>query len=992
MTSLDIMTTDRQGQVLPDDFSFEATGNIDTLAAIPPSGEHLPSTTSSGLTIDCYVLGPLEVHRTSQPVALNALMLRRLLALLLQPSGHAVTADRLIEDLWNETPPHGARKTLHVYVRRLRQALGRDRIHHGPAGYALVVSPGQIDAIRFDDLITTGIDARTAGEFETADSRFKRALALWRGEPYTGLALPALASEVQRLTERWLLAQEEYAEVQLELGRHGELGPALAGWCTANPYRERLTACRMLALYRSGQPIKALEVYRECAALLAEELGVEPGQTLSQLHQAILREDPIISGLSLGTAAANPASTASPASTANPASTATGAMPAPRQLPADTPAFTGRRAALQELNTAQFQSLTAPAIIAISGTAGVGKTALAIHWAHQMIDRFPDGQLYVNLNGFSGDSSEVSPSAAIRRFIEALGVSPERIPPDPDAQAALYRSLLAGKRTLILLDNARDTSQVRPLLPGTPTAVVVITSRDQMAPLIAIDGAHPLPLDILTHPEARALLVRRLGEHRVASEAAASWEIISACARLPLALNIAAARAQLSHSSLAALAAELRAADRGLDPFDLGETSAGVRSVLSWSYALLTEPAARLFRLLGLHPGPDISPEAAASLAGMSVSTTVGLLTELTRANLLAEHVAGRYAFHDLLRGLAVESAVRHDDEQSRRTSLAAAYDYYAHSADAADRLLNPQRDPMPLPLAQSAEGAIRKRFEDRDEAAAWFSAERAVLLAAVSHAVETGHDPHAWQLAWSLDTMLYRQGHWHDLVSVWTTGIEAAVRLNHRPAQGAAHRLLAYAYVQLGHYPEAHRHFHEALSLHASSADLAGQVMAHHGLGYLFGRQQQFAKAIEHTEQALALSRVACHCPRRQANALNSAGWYHAQLGNNDQAIIRCERALALFQEHGDDEGQAAAWDSLGYIHHRCGRHPEAVNCYRRALALFREIGDHYVVANVLVHLGDVHLDAGESASARAAWQQALDILTMLDHPSAREVEARFR
>jgi len=671
-----------------------------------------------------------------------------------------------------------------------------------------------------------------------------------------------------------------------------------------------------------------------------------------------------------------------------------GSAAVPGQLPRDVGAFAGRAEHLARLDALLAAGAggapTAVVISAIGGTAGVGKTALAVRWAHRVKDQFPDGQLYVNLRGFDPSGQVMAPAAAVRGFLDAFEVPAERIPASPEAQAALYRSLLVGRRVLVVLDNARDAEQARPLLPGTPTALVLVTSRSQLTSLVAVDGAHPLTLDLLTEAEARELLARRLGPDRVAAEPDAVGQVIAWCARLPLALTIAAARAEQSGFPLAALAADLAEAGRRLDVLDAGDAAGQVRAVLSWSYTALSPAAARLFRLLGLHPGPDISA-AAASLAAAPPAEARRLLAELVRASLLTEHTPGRYGFHDLLRTYAADLTHTHDPDDQRRAALGRMLDHYLHTAHTADRLLNPPRDPTPLALTPPGPGVTPEQPAGHGQALAWLAAEHPVLLAAVGLAAEVGLDTHCWQLAWTLDTFLDRRGHWHDWTTTWQTALAAAGRLGDPAAQAYAHRRLARAHSRLGRYPDAHTHVAHALRLYALAGDHAGQAGTHVDLGMLWERQGRPEQALGHAQQALTLSRAAGH-RRGQAHALNAVGWCHALLGDHQQALTYCQQALTLLQDLGDRPGQADTWDSLGYAHHHLAQHTQAADCYQHALHLYRDLGDRYNEATTLTRLGDTQHAAGDPAAARTAWTQALDILTDLGHPDTDTVRAKIQ
>jgi tetratricopeptide (TPR) repeat protein len=664
----------------------------------------------------------------------------------------------------------------------------------------------------------------------------------------------------------------------------------------------------------------------------------------------------------------------------------------PQQLPAAVTHFAGRTgelATLTGLLRGRADTGGTVVISAISGTAGVGKTTLAVYWAHQVTDRFPDGQLYINLRGFDPSGQLMDPAEAVRRFLDALQVPPERIPVDLDAQAALYRSQLAGKRMLVVLDNAHDTTQVRPLLPGAPTCLVLVTSRNQLTSLIATDDAHPIILDLLTDGEARQLLAQRLGADRVAAEPEAVEEIITRCAHLPLALALVAARAAIRpHGGLRVLAEELRDQQRRWQTLTGDEPTTDVQAVFSWSYQALAPDAARLFRLLGLHPGPDLSARATASLAGLPLSAVRPLLAELTRASLLVEHSIGRYTFHDLLRAYATDLAHRIDTEQQRRTATHRMLDHYLHTAHTADRLLDPARDQVTLTPPQP--GVTPEHPADLQQALDWFTTEHPVLLAAVDHAATTGFNAHTGQLAWTLWTFLIRRGHWRDWAATSHAAVAAAQRLADVTAQARAHRNLAHAYTLLDRLDDALTELNHALDLATQTGDQTGQAHTHTNLTYLWERQGNYPQALDHARQALDLHQATGH-QTGQANSLNAVGWCHAMLGNHRQALTHCQQALTLHQNLGDRAGQAAAWDSLGYAHHHLGNHTQAITSYHHALALYRDLGDRYEEATTLTNLGDTHHAAGNPQAARDAWQQALAILEDLDDPDADQVRTKL-
>ena len=629
--------------------------------------------------------------------------------------------------------------------------------------------------------------------------------------------------------------------------------------------------------------------------------------------------------------------------------------------------------------------------MAVTGTAGVGKTALTVQWAHRARGQFPDGQLYVNLRGFDQSGLAVEPGQALRGFLEAFGIPPERIPATQDAQAGLYRSLLAGKRVLVVLDNARDSAQVRPLLPGSPGCLALVTSRDHLTGLVVTEGARSFGLDLLTSSQARDLLARRLGPGQLTAEPHAAAEIIERCAGLPLALTIVAARSLARPGfSLAASAAELRHATAALDPFDGGDVSADVRAVLSWSYHALGDDAGRLFRLLGLHPGPEIGVAAAASLAGIRPGQARALLAELVRAHLLTEISPGRFACHDLLRAYASEQAHAVDSEADRVAAVGRFLDHCLYAAQAAATLIEPFFAPVDLAAPRS--GVVLSEPRTAADAVDWLMTECGTLLGVVHLAADAGFATHAWQLAWALSTFLLRRGRWSEQAEACRTGLEAA-RQSADPA-GEAHGLLllALGYARSGRFDDASPQFRRAVRLLESlDGYLGSKVTAYSGLTWIAERQQRYADMVATSLRALELSRAAGD-QTMEVISLNDAGYSNALLGNYEQAISYCERALAISQAVGERNWEAAAWHSLGYIHHQLGDHQRAIGGYERSLELCRELGDRYNEADTLDQLGDVQHTAGDTGAARWAWAQALRIFDELDHPARQSVRAKLR
>jgi tetratricopeptide (TPR) repeat protein len=652
-----------------------------------------------------------------------------------------------------------------------------------------------------------------------------------------------------------------------------------------------------------------------------------------------------------------------------------------RQLPAVVRQFVGRTNELEMLTKLINNGDTKAVVIsAIDGTAGIGKTALAIHWAHSVAERFPDGQLYVNLRGFDPSGPPMSPAETLRTVLESLSVPPEHIPSTVDAMAGLYRTLLVGRRILVILDNARDAEQVRPLLPGTPTALVVVTSRRRLTSLVAVNGAHPITLDLLSPSQARELLASRLGLDRTVHESAAVDRIITACARLPLALSIVAARAATyPNRALSTLADELADAGTRLDALDTGDAAADVRSAFSWSYDRLSRPAARLFRLLGLHPGPDIDASAAASLIGEP--TAAGQLAELTQAHLLADQ-AGRYTLHDLLRAYAAELTLAHDGEPERQQALLRMLEHYARTAQAAGSLLTAGREVV-VPADDTGIG-------DRDEALSWFVAERPVLLGTVTLAAEAGLAELACQLAWLVSGFLHLRGRWQERADALRTALAAAQRSDDRVWQARIHRDLAGALSWLDQFDEALIHTERALELHAELGDEIGAARTHRSACLLMERWGRYEQALEHARRSLDLYTRNDDLAGR-AYAFNGVGWYQTLVGSYADALDNCRRAVSLLGQLGHLSGEANAWDSLGYAHHHLGDHVEAIRCYQRAVKLCQDIGDRYFEARSLDHIGDALNALGRAEHARRSWRRCLAILDEMQPAEAQAVRAKL-
>ncbi|WP_211358303.1 AfsR/SARP family transcriptional regulator [Amycolatopsis cihanbeyliensis] len=882
-----------------------------------------------------------------------------LAALALSP-GKPVPLESLIDRVWGEEPPTTARDTLYGYIARLRRLLrelGREGVvtlgKHG-GGYVLEVPPEQVDVCLMREVAGQGRAALAAGEPGRAARLLRDAAALWRGPALAGVG-GDWAERVRDGLERERLGLlGDLFEAELAAGRHAEVVAELANVVAEHPLAEPLVRWLMLALYRVGRSSEALDCFTALARRLRAELGTEPGATLGELHQRILREDPEL----LAEGAERPAHLG---------------FPMPRQLPADVGGFVGRADELKQLDALPLAGEPGSTpIVVIAGTGGIGKTALAVHWAQRNLDRFPDGQLHVNLRGFDPSCEPSSPSAVLRGFLDALGADAAAIPADLDGRAALYRSMVAGKRLLVVLDNARDATQVEPLLPGSETCTALVTSRRRL-PGLQLRGGRLVNLDVLSAGEARELLAGQLGVERVLSEPAVAADLVRWCAGLPLAVSIVVARAA-AHPDfpLAVLAEELRGASARLDAFDAGELTANLRAVFSWSCRALGTAAAGMFRLLGLVQGPDISLRAAASLAALPPERARVLLRELEAAHLVQQHVPGRYRMHDLLRLYAAEQATESGAPKELRTAARRLVDFYLHTAHAADRLLYPQR-PLIAP-GPPAEGALPEVPASTAAAAAWFDTEHECLLAAQETAIAQGMDAQVWLLAWVLGSFHRRRGNPQESLESWLAGVAAADRLGEPFARGWAHREIGHTYARVGEQAQALEHLELALELFTEAGDLGAKAHAHQALAVVLEFAGDNQRALAESHHSLRLfQEVGDHV--WAADMRGAIGWFEAKLGNFETARVHCEEGLALCRRHGHRRAEAQTLDSLGYIVRHLGEYDQAVRHYGEALALFRELRHTYEEARTLASLGDTHHAFGATGVAVEYWRRAVTL-----------------
>ncbi|TDV56137.1 AfsR/SARP family transcriptional regulator [Actinophytocola oryzae] len=897
--------------------------------------------------MELRLFGELEVWSAGRSLEAGTPRQQAVLAALVVDARRPVAIDTLVNRVWDDRLPANPRAVLYSHLSRIRRLLGPSVcLERRPAGYVLDIDPDLVDLHRFRRLVDQGHDDRRDDGVRLA--ALTEALGLWRGEPLCGLSGAWVTQVRDSWHQRRLDAVMLWAQTELRLGHPAAVTAFLPDLAAEYPLVEPIEALLILALHATGRGAEALDRYTAVRQRLADELGTDPGPELRAAHQAVLATT----------------------STSVTGDRAAGA-PIPRQLPAAPRAFTGREAELSFLTTvadaADRQGGTM-VVSAIGGTGGIGKTWLAVRWAHDNVDRFADGQLFTDLRGFSPAEQPAPPADVLGGFLHALGVDRDRQPAGLDARAELYRSLMAGRRMLVVLDNAVSTEQVIPLLPGGAHCMVVVTSRNQLGGLAARHGAFPVHLDALSNPEARTLLATALGADRVDADPSAIAELVELCGGFPLALGVITARAATNpHLPLRDVVADLRAL--GLDALDSDDHTASLPAVLSWSLHHLTDRHREVFALLGIAPGPDTGLPAAAALTGLPERETHAVLRVLVEASLVDRGSGGRYGMHALVRDYATSTAATLLPH-ARETALRRVLDFYADTANAADRLLNPHRDPTPFEPPTS--GARPHFLPDPPAAWAWFDTEHACLLAAQQTAAA-----HLWHLtvcslAASLYTFHYRRGHRHDHVTVCRAAADAAAHLPDPTAFTYTHRHLGRAYANLGDHDNAFDHLHKAVALAEHHQDLLEQAHTHDALAWAWELRGDERRALDHARHALDRYRTS-DVPKWTARALNNVGWSAARVGDYDTARDHCQAALALHRRHRNTMGEATTLDSLGYIEHHSGHHHQAIDHYQHALILYRDFGHAYEIANTLADLGHPRAALGQTEQACAAWREAL-------------------
>ncbi|WP_181442370.1 AfsR/SARP family transcriptional regulator [Streptomyces tateyamensis] len=899
------------------------------------------------------LLGPLHVHDGQQALAVPAAKQRVILAALLLRPGSIVTVDELIDAVWDGAPPQGALITLRNHVMRLRRTLGAEagaRIRTRAPGYVVEVRPGELDL----DLLATrhkaGRAACRSEQWPAAAEQLSAALRLWRGEPLVDVpseqlreAHRAHLEQVRLDVLRWRI------EAELHQGLHEQLVAELRTLVRDQPLHERFRAQLMLALYRSDRPSEALAEYRAARAVLVEELGTEPSAELAELHEQILRGDPELD----------------PAAPAAPADPRPGSVPR-NDLPRDLSDFTGRDGELHQLLTDARPGATATRVVAIDGMPGVGKTALAVHAAHRLAGRYRDGQLFLDLHGHTAGRPPLEPAQALTRLLTALGVPEAAVPQDEEAGAALWRAECDGRSLIIVLDNALDADQVRPLLPGSARCQVLVTSRRR---LFGLDGVYPLSLDVLDPATAAALFVKVAGRQQAQEPPADLAEAVALCGRLPLALRVAAARLRSRPAwSVADLNRRLRAHRERAEPdSDHREVSAA----FALSYEQLEPEQQRMFRLLGLLPGSDTDGSAAAALAARTEDEALDLLDLLLDCHLLQQRSRDRFGLHDLLRDHARRTVTAQEPAPRRQAAQRRLLDHYRWRAAAAADAMVPQEKgqrPRVEPLGPG--------FADVAQALAWLDAERANLVAVSGLADFPGHQR---DLSPLLARYLERGAHYRDALAVHTAALAAARTLGDPAAQAEALRFLGLIVLHQGRYEQALAHLHESLRVAEGLPPSFGRTATLLNIGVALGRGGRLEEGLAHFEQALAQARE-LGAQVQEGTALTNVGVILRRQGRYAEALERLGEALVIKERLEDRIGVSIVRDNLGVLCRRLGRLDEALEHHRRALDLDREGNDRAGEATTLDNLGLVHQRRGELDRAVELFEQSLEL--------AREIE----
>ena len=940
------------------------------------------------------VLGSVRAWRDEIEIDLGPTQQRQVLAILLVRSGARVGSAELIDCLWGDQAPASAANLIHRYVGDLRRlfepalpmrAMGRWLVRTA-GGYQLDLTDASSDLKLFREL---GGRARRQAQLrpDEAIETYIEALQLWSGPCAEGLGNSTCATTTfAEVDHEYDTVLCEAAEAALRIDEVHRVYPMLYRAAARDALNEKLQAMLMLATAALGRQAEALQLYHSVRGRLSEELGVDPGNDLRAAYQAVLSQE-ISPSRRAGEGGTHPTGASRDREvTQSPERPYAEAFP-PAHLPPDLPVFVGRQDEMAMMDGLLSRPGGVPftPIITIDGMPGTGKTTLAIHWAHHVRGAFPDGQLYINLRGFDPNPPQVSTSEVLRGFLDAFGVPPSRVPDRLDALTGLYRSVMATKRVLILLDNARDAEAVRPLLPGASGSLVLITSRTQLTGILAGEGARPLSLDLPSVPEAREALVKRLGAERAAAEPEAIEAIIRLCARLPLAMAIVAARAAVRpHFSLTEIARGIADEEGALDTAAVAD----IGSAFSWSYRLLNPEAARLFRLLTLVPGRDISLRAIASLLGVRPKEARAPLSELLDSRLLAEPQPGRYASHDLIRSYGRSLSAQIDDDALRADALRRLLEHDLLSAYEAYLCLRPMQwfDPPPV----SGAGVSPETFVDSAQAMAWFGAEFRVLGTAVLHAANNGMPTYAWRLALLLQPFYQHRGQWHDWSETMQVALHAARLDQSRVGEAHASRSLAGALYYLGHTEQSLQLLKRTRDLYAMLGLTADLAHVESNLGTVHNALGEHERAIEYFVGALAIHQSQRN-RQSQARAIEGIGAANRAMGRYEQAIILAREAMQIFIETCNHNGEGSCWAVLSASFHDLRQFERAIECRKRALSIYRELNSTADEAHQLALLGDTYASAGKVDLADQAYREALTICADLHLPLCRMLRTKL-
>ena len=928
---------------------------------------------------DARVLGPVVARWRGEAVDLGSPQQRAMFAILLARAGEPVPMAELTATLWGATPPRSAKDILYRYANGLRDALEPDReprtagrwIRRVSGSYQLVADGSHVDAVRFRRLTATGRVLAAAGDRAGAVAAFGPALDLWQGPAAADLSAAIRGAAVFRSLENERNAVlTELLDAAAAIGGLPDALPVVYRLLALCPLDERLHADCVRALIRLDRRAEAETVYARIRDRVARDLAAEPGP---ELRSAL------------------PSPPAAPVAAVRPA-----------QLPAGVTAFSGRAGELAALTRLAGQE--GRPVAAITGMAGVGKTALALRWAHDAAAAYPDGQLYVNLRGFDPDPAALTPAEVLFRFLEALGVDKNGIPADTGERAALFRSILAGRRILIVLDNARNAEQVRPLLPGTPDCHVLLTSRSSLAGLVDTGGAYPLTLRLLDPRESAVFLADRLGDGVLSGDPGATGRIVGSCGGLPLALAIVAARIAAQPAfRLADVAAQIqntRTASGALAP----APDADVRTAFSWSYRILSTGAARLFRWLAIHPGPEVSTAAAASALGIPPDRARSLLHEIADAQLVQEHRPGRFACHDLLRAYAAELLARADDHRTRRLITARLADHYLQTAAVVSRLVRPELEK--ITYAEPLPGVTVAEVDDLDTAVAWYDLERPALVPLLTIAHEAGLDAPVYQTAFALMPSQDLRGHWADWKACQRLALDAATRAGEPWWRAVSTTHLARGHLQ-AHEPDlALFHYQRALTLLAEVGDRSRQANAHLGAGDASRQLGRPGDYLAHLQAALPLYREAGDVigqawaeyglgdflSRTPEGETPGGGTPEGETPEGDRAAVAHLRAaIDLHRRAGNRFGEGLAIGRRAELDATMGRHERAAADYRLAAGLFGELRQPFQRAEALAGLTESLAALGDRDGARAARDEAVALLVGDDQPAATQLRRRL-